>query len=98
MKTYTMVRAIEPANTMSPYGISSRKRLTLRLTYRRRGGWWSAEKMMEWHWIRDRKALAAVRCRRSVRKSHLVNATKSVYAIITPKDTTATALRLTMID
>jgi hypothetical protein len=39
---------------------------TSRLTYRRRGGRWGAERMHEWRKATERKARAAVRCRRVV--------------------------------
>src|SRR5712691_8670327 len=40
--------------------------LTMRLTYRRRGGRWSGEKICELVQSAERKARAAVRCRRLV--------------------------------
>src|ERR1035441_8151507 len=44
-------------------------RLALRLTYRRRGGRWSAQMIIEPRQTAERKARAAVRCRRIVKRS-----------------------------
>ena len=44
--------------------------LTSRLTYRRRGGRWSARNIFRFSQTAERKARAAVRCRRFVRRRH----------------------------
>src|SRR5437879_2840413 len=44
--------------------------ITLRLTYRRRGRWWSAETIIEFARHGERKARAAVRWSRFVKRRH----------------------------
>src|SRR5690242_10020868 len=64
------------------------RRRTLRLTYRRRGGRWSANRIYKSSQTAERKARAAVRCRRFVGPFHLSShlITKRHHAALIPFD------------